>query len=162
MFHTAELPEPKSEAPKWIEDNLMACLIWMINEINRNIKYVSEQERLYEKPFNEVTKKCKNRDFSPEELDKMRSICVDKVLKGLQHPVEVNNTAHLASETAASSVNRRDSGMEWIYNLTREGNNLNRLICINIITNIFLLLFKKSVNCVTFRKYYTYGTKTFF
>ena len=35
VFHTTELPEPKSEAPQWIEDNSM------INKINRNIKYVS-------------------------------------------------------------------------------------------------------------------------
>ena len=27
VFHTTELPEPKSEAPQWIEDNSMECLI---------------------------------------------------------------------------------------------------------------------------------------
>ena len=27
VFHTTELPEPKSEAPQWIEDNPMECLI---------------------------------------------------------------------------------------------------------------------------------------
>ena len=91
----------------------------MINEINRNVKYVPQQERFYEKPFNEVTKKCKNRNFPPEELEKLRSICVDEVHIDLQHPVEDNNTAHLASGTAGSSINRRDPGMEWIYNLTR-------------------------------------------
>ena len=57
VFHTTELPEPKSEAPQWIEDNPMECLIQMINDINGNIKYVSQQERFYKKPFNEVTKK---------------------------------------------------------------------------------------------------------
>ena len=96
----------------------MECLIWMIIEINRNIKYVLQQERFYEKSFNEVTKKCKNRDFPPEELGKLGSICVDEVHIGLQHPVEVNNIAHLTSGTAASSTNRRDLEMEWIYNLT--------------------------------------------
>ena len=143
VFHTTELPEPKSEATQWIEDNPMECLIWMVNEINRNIKYVSQQKRFYEKPFKNVTKKCKNRDFPPEELEKLRSICVDKVHIDLQHPVQVNSIAHLAGETASSSVNRRDSGMEWIYNLTREGNNLNRVSCINMVINVFLLLFKK-------------------
>ena len=143
VFHTTELMEPKSEAPQWNEDNLMECLIWMINEINRNIKDVSQQEIFYEKPFNEATKKCKNRNFPPEELEKLRSVCVDGAHIGLQDPREVNNTAHLSSETVASSINRRDSGMEWIYNLTREGNNLNRLSCINMVINVFLLLFKK-------------------
>ena len=58
MFHTTELPEPKCKAPQWIKDNPMECLIWMTNEINRNINYVPQQERFYEKPFNEVIKKC--------------------------------------------------------------------------------------------------------
>ena len=78
-FHATELPESKSEAPQWIENNPMECLIWMINEINRNIKWVSQQEIFYEKPFNEVTRKCKNRSFPSEELEKLRSICVDEV-----------------------------------------------------------------------------------
>ena len=68
LFHTTELPEPKPEVPQWIEDNPMECLIWMINKINRNIKYVSQQERFYEKPFNEVSTKTKICDFPPEEL----------------------------------------------------------------------------------------------
>ena len=114
----------------------------MINEINWNIKYVPQQEKFYEKPFNEVTKKCKNRDFPSEELEKLRCICVDEVYTDLQYPVEVSNIAHLTSGTAASSINRRDSGMECIYNLTREGNNLNKLRCINMVINVFLLLFK--------------------
>ena len=86
VFHTSELPETKSEATQWIEDNPMECLIWMVNEINRNIKYVSQQERFYEKPFNEVTKKIKNRDFPPEKLERLRCTCVDEVHLGLQHP----------------------------------------------------------------------------
>ena len=86
VFHTTELPEQKREAPQWVEDNPMECLIWMINEINRNIKYVSQQERFYEKPFNEVTKKIKNRDFPPEKLERLRCTCVDEVHIGLQHP----------------------------------------------------------------------------
>ena len=115
----------------------------MINEINRNIKYVPQQERFYEKPFSDVTTKCKNRDFSPEELEKLRCICVDEIHIGLQHPEEVNNTVHLTVGTVGSSINRRDSGMEWIYNLTREGNNLNRLSCISMVMNVFLLRFRK-------------------
>ena len=121
----------------------MECLIWMINEINRNIKYVLQQERFYEKSFNEVTEKCKNRDFPTKELENLRPIRVDEVHIGLQHPVEVNNISHLASETAAISINMGDSGMEWIYNLTRDGNNLNGLSCINVVFNVFFLLFKK-------------------
>ena len=135
VFYTTELPERKSEAPRWIEDNPTECLIWMINEINRNIKYVSQQERFYEKPFNEVTEKFKNGNFPPEELERLRCICVDEVHIGLQHIVQVKSIAHLTCETADSSVNRRDSGMEWIYNPTREGNNLNRVSCINIVFN---------------------------
>ena len=81
----------------------------MMNEINRNIKHVPQQERFYEKPSKEITKKCKSRDFPPEELEKLRSICVDKVHIGRQHPVEFNNTAPLLTVTAGSS---RNSGMD--------------------------------------------------
>ena len=42
VFHTTELPEPKSKTPQWIEDNPIESLISMINEIDRNIKYVSK------------------------------------------------------------------------------------------------------------------------
>ena len=57
VFHTIEQPESKCEAPQWIEDNSMECLICTINEINRNIKYVLQQEKFYEKLFNKITKK---------------------------------------------------------------------------------------------------------
>ena len=123
VFYTTKLPESKSEAPQWIEDNAIECLIWALKEINRNIKYVPQQERFYEKPCNEITIKCKSRDFPPEELEKLRFICVDEVHIGLQHPVEVNNTAPLLIVTAGSNRNRRNSEIDWIYNLTQEGNN---------------------------------------
>ena len=92
----------------------MECLIWMLNEINRNIKYVPQQESFYEKSCNEITKKCRNRDFLPEELEDLRSICVDEVHIGLQHPVEVNDTAPLLTVTAGSSRNGRNSRMDWV------------------------------------------------
>ena len=131
VFHTTELLEPKCEAPQWIDDNPVQCLIWMIKEMSRNIKYVPQQERFYENSFNKVTKKCNNGDFSPEELEQLRSICVYEVGIGLQQPVEFNNTVHLTSGTAGSSIHRRHSGMEWIYNLTQEGNSLSRLSSIS-------------------------------
>ena len=109
----------------------MKYLIWMINEINQNLNYVSQQERFYENSFDAETKKCKNCDFPHEELERLRSICVDEVQIGLQHPVEVNNTVHFTSGTAGSSINRIVLGMEWMYNLTRGGNNLNSLSCIS-------------------------------
>ena len=58
--------------------------------------------------------------------------------------------ADLESETAASSINRRGSGVEWIYNLTPEGNNLNRL-SINVVINVSLLLFKKAYKLLLFQ-----------
>ena len=45
------------------------------------------KKRCYEKPFQDVTKTCKNRDFPPEELEKFGYICVDQVHIALQHPV---------------------------------------------------------------------------
>lgn len=49
VFHTTEIPGPKTEAPEWIENNPMECLIWIINEINRNISYVPKNKRFYDK-----------------------------------------------------------------------------------------------------------------
>lgn len=57
VFYTTKLPEPKSEAPQWIENNPKNGLISIINEINQNIKYVSQKDRFYEKPFSKITKK---------------------------------------------------------------------------------------------------------
>ena len=87
-----------------------------------------------------VTKKCESRDFPPEELEKLISICVYEVNIGLQHPVGVNAKTHLTSDTVPGSVNMRDSGMEWIHNITPEGNNFNRLSCINMVINVYFQL----------------------
>ena len=43
----------------------------MMNKINQNIDHDLEQERFYEKPFNEVIKKPNNQYFPSEELDKI-------------------------------------------------------------------------------------------
>ena len=72
---------------------------------------IPQKEMFEEKSFNKVIKKCKTLDFPPEELEKLRSICVDKVHICLQHPVEVNDTTHLISGTTGSCINRRDQ--EW-------------------------------------------------
>ena len=75
----------------------------------------------------DIQNTCKSHNFPPDKLGNLRSIFVDKVQISLQHPVEVNNTTAIAG----SSRNSRNSGMDWIYNLPRKGNNLNRLSCIN-------------------------------
>lgn len=49
VFHTTEIPGPKTEASQLIENNPMECLIWIINEINRNISYVPKNKRFYDK-----------------------------------------------------------------------------------------------------------------
>ena len=49
--------------------------------------------------------------------------------------------------------------MEWIYNLTREGNNLYRLSCIHMAINVFLLFSKKIHKFCYFSKALYFGTK---
>lgn len=49
IFHTKTMPVLHAEAPKWIENHAMECLVWLINEINRNIELVDKHERFYEK-----------------------------------------------------------------------------------------------------------------
>ena len=51
ICHSTELEEKVNDAPQWIEENAMRCLIWMANLINSNIGFVEKEERFYELPW---------------------------------------------------------------------------------------------------------------
>ena len=71
VFHTKELKEPNIHAPRWIENHPMECLVWIISEINRNLKYVSQQERFYETPYDEEIIIKKISSFPIQEFERM-------------------------------------------------------------------------------------------
>ena len=47
---TKELEEKSSEAPQWIEDHAIRCLLWLATFINAHIELVEREERFYELP----------------------------------------------------------------------------------------------------------------
>lgn len=52
IFHTRPLQNKCTEAPQWMKQHAMDCLIWMVNVINSNEKQLESDERFYELPFN--------------------------------------------------------------------------------------------------------------
>ena len=49
IFTTKTMPVLHPEATQWMQDNAMQCLVWMTNEINRNVELLEPEERFYEK-----------------------------------------------------------------------------------------------------------------
>ena len=48
VFQTKALPSTTAGMDKWIFDNAMHCLVWVANQISKNIKHVPREERWYE------------------------------------------------------------------------------------------------------------------
>lgn len=48
FFHTKSLNIKLIEAPQWIEDNAMQCLVWMANLLNRHEDLIPTDGRFYE------------------------------------------------------------------------------------------------------------------
>ena len=74
VFNTKELPEFKPEAPEWIQKNAMECLVWTIQEINRNIRHVPRAERFYEKTVDQGVPLLQRNLLSSEDLKKIESL----------------------------------------------------------------------------------------
>ena len=49
VFETTALQQKDPEAPVWMEKNAMNCLVWMVNEINRNVELLDNADRFYER-----------------------------------------------------------------------------------------------------------------
>ena len=48
VFQTKALPSTTAGMDKWIFDNAMHCLVWVANQISKNISHVPREERWYE------------------------------------------------------------------------------------------------------------------
>lgn len=73
IVDTSELEEQHAEAPIWIKENSMRCLVWMAQEIGRNIKLVEPWERFYERTHNEVSRHAMVKtSISREKLEEMK------------------------------------------------------------------------------------------
>jgi len=56
VFETKALTDHHPEAPNWIKENAMECLVWMMTFINCNIELVLPEERFYERDRGEDAK----------------------------------------------------------------------------------------------------------
>jgi len=56
VFETKALTDHHPEAPNWIKENAMECLVWMMTFINSNIELVLPEERFYERDRGEDAK----------------------------------------------------------------------------------------------------------
>ena len=50
ICRTKKLAHLCGDAPRWIEENAMQCLLWLALFINKNIEHVEPEERFYERP----------------------------------------------------------------------------------------------------------------
>lgn len=50
ICRTKKLKRTCLDAPRWIQENAMQCLLWLALFINQNIEHVEPEERFYERP----------------------------------------------------------------------------------------------------------------
>lgn len=73
VFETRTLAQKSIEAPEWIREHALECLVWMINVINSNIDRVSACERFYELPYNVKADTRTKQSLSNHDLDQIKS-----------------------------------------------------------------------------------------
>ena len=72
IFQTKELPQLFPEAPEWMKNNAMSCLVWTINVINSNKHLIPKEELFYELPADELSTLSRFQDrMDPVELQKI-------------------------------------------------------------------------------------------
>ena len=81
-FRTTSLAQKHLEAPQWMQDHAMECVVWMANHINSNVNELPKEERFYEMEWDK-TVICSRRIEVPEqELEKMKAVtpsCLNKI-----------------------------------------------------------------------------------
>jgi len=90
VFPTCALPTTQKDpsAPKWIRDNAMQCLVWMANELNKNVDMLPQEERFYEKPTHDINTTLGENVFPEEETAKLRALNIPDVISQVE--VEVS------------------------------------------------------------------------
>ena len=72
VFHTTSLLDKVPDAPKWIEENAMSCLVYILNEINSNVQVLPENERFYERPYDQNANAYGATSIPREDLEKLK------------------------------------------------------------------------------------------
>ena len=68
---TIELTEKVTEAPEWISNNAMQCIVWMGMTITANVKLLERDERFYELPRNVKANALIKTSITVDELEAM-------------------------------------------------------------------------------------------
>ena len=126
VFDTKALLEPQIEAPQWIEDHPMDILVWMANEINKNIVYITKDERFYEKPVENYSKTKDAQPHQQIETAKISSIKTTDLVDLTVEPVSGNESnddvfenSHDSDESSTTRYNVDPPS--WVHNCVQVG-----------------------------------------
>ena len=72
VYETVSLQDKVIEAPKWIEDHAMNCVVWILNQINSNIQFVPKSELFYEKKYDEYANIYGTKCIPSDDLQLMK------------------------------------------------------------------------------------------
>ena len=80
VFHTKSLREPVVAAPRWIEENAMDCLVWVLNQLNNSKHMIRKSEQFYERELDDfVNEDIKLNKTVEDELEKVRKANVSRI-----------------------------------------------------------------------------------
>ena len=104
---TVALPTKYPEAPRWLEDNAMQCLVWMATLISANVHKIEQEERFYELPRNIRSNAMLKSTVSQEDLQLMRNSTIYNYEVTLApdttprvHPCFAQETEHVPGKCA--------------------------------------------------------------
>lgn len=72
IYDTISLPEKNAAAPQWMKTHAFECIVWMINVINSNLKYLEEEERFYELDSDVSAHAMPTQRMSSSEIEKIK------------------------------------------------------------------------------------------
>ena len=130
IFHTREIANQVAEAPKWIENNAMDCLVWIINTINNNKKLLYKSERFYEREYDDFAPIEEN-EAEITELQKLVTVNVDNISIEPVFPAPQENVPG----PSGLQQQYEDKIPRWIERLKTKG--------ILLLIYIFNMFFKK-------------------
>lgn len=73
ICETTQLREKTPEAPRWIKENAMRCIVWIANVINSNLNEIEPEERFYELDTNIKGKAIVRCSVTSKEIDAMKN-----------------------------------------------------------------------------------------
>ena len=73
ICETIQLEDKNPEAPKWIKENSMRCIVWMANVINANIRHIEKEERFYELAVDSKAEAVVKSTITEKELHEMKN-----------------------------------------------------------------------------------------